>query len=226
MQLIFNLSFLLLFTVSNSFAFEVIDKSVQLNCLGSIKNSQVSCTITDPDGVVFGYDVARNVFHNYNEGVGDYDSFGKNEFGGELFTDLDKSGTYKINIYSLSNNLVEVAILPSKSDGFAFVSNVSPQVFTFTYSSANGMGNLERLVTKESTLKDLSLVKSMGLVYKDGVFASIEKKIADLLSKDTLEMTDINKLKAVINKLEAQKGKALSENAAVVLIYDLENLIK
>lgn len=225
MMKIFLICAVTMFSIQPSYALELSESSVQINCNGV----NTSCVITDPDGLKFGLDSSKNYVEDFE---GDYNVTSNG--GGEIFLNLTKSGTYRVTFFSPQPVAAEARVFQNKYfnnlKGYGFTQMESPLEFTFLYRGDEALAELTKFVTLKSFLNDLDLVKKLGLVINSAVFDNLSRRIKDILNNSdgdiaAISLTDQSKLNAIINELKAQSGKALRGYSAEVLIYDINAIL-
>jgi len=194
--------------------------------------------ITDPNGQRLGYNPVTKQM--YEEFEGGYGTTGIDEdVSAEAFFRLIDGG-YIIEVIGNGVDLmafdIGVSILRDVGgEGFADSSFIGitdkgmTSKFRMTYNSDPNepAGGLVRLATPPSLKQDITLSRKIGWITNDGIMKSLLKKAE--AAEESIERGNTraaeNELNALINEVEAQRGKHITDDAAKMLIEDAQYII-
>ncbi|MBI5598119.1 MAG: hypothetical protein HY890_00095 [Deltaproteobacteria bacterium] len=226
--------------------FMLVDKSsfakagdVQINCDG--KTFNVPYVVIDPLGRKLGYNPILD--QHYKEFPGGFGTVGINDIEGgdqrdvpdsyeSFFTLMD--GRYTIEVMGEGLTKFDLSIAISGIEGInSFVLKGATDkgvtsIFKFTYSSDPSTPVvLTRVATPQSLRQDITLSRKVGWIDNDGIMKSLLKKAeaAEESVNKGNTMAAENELKALVNEVEAQRGKHITEDAAKILIEDARYMI-
>lgn len=100
--------------------------------------------------------------------------------------------------------------------------------FTYTSDPKKPAGTATRIASPSSLRQDITLSRKIGWIGSDGIMNSLLKKVDAFeasIAKGNKKAAE-NQLNALINEVEAQRGKHISANAAKMLIEDAQYLIR
>jgi hypothetical protein len=98
--------------------------------------------------------------------------------------------------------------------------------FTINFDQQNFSNSKNtKIVTFQSLIDDINEAKTLKLINNNGVYDSLLAKAAisqiiNLINKNT----SLNILNSLLNELNAQRGKHITENAYQILLYDVNYL--
>ena len=193
--------------------------------------------ITDPAGLKVGYD--PTIDKKYNEFNAGWTISGSDEIEGfeAMFPPIN--GTYTIEVIgsSLMAFFIDISIyreiagegLPSLEVRGVTDKGITSQ-FQFTYNSdpSKPAGSAVRIATPSSLKQDIALSRKIGWIDSDGIMMSLYKKaeaIEKSLARDD-KNTAKNQLDALINEVNAQKGKHIKDEAIKILLEDAQYLME
>ena len=133
----------------------------------------------------------------------------------------EKLHTYAGGIYSLIDNKEFYFSINGIIDSGQFIS------YKFVYSSlTNGILAVTKSVNSNSIAQDINNFTKLNLITNRGIANSLQQKIENAgKQKDKGDVkAAVNLLQAFINEVTAQKEKAITKEAAVLLLEDAEQL--
>lgn len=91
--------------------------------------------------------------------------------------------------------------------------------------SQDQVSEIKRVVSVQNLINDLSELKNLNLIDNGGIYNSLLAKatisqIINLINKNT----SLNILNSLLNELNAQRGKHITEDAYQILLYDVNYL--
>lgn len=226
-------------------ALEVAKESAQIEFDGD--DEGVYAIITDPQGRRVGYDIATKQYieefpasfgfsFKDIDGVSGRDEISDKFNGGGMLNLIP--GTYTIEVIGVGLTVFEVGIGISRgiiSEGFTrfdfegVIDKDLTSKFQFTYTSdpSKPAGTATRITTYSSLKQDITLSRKIGWINNDGIMNSLLKKVEAIEASMAKGKNDTakNQLNALINEINAQKGKQIDEKAVKMLLEDAQYII-
>jgi len=232
------------------FALKVGPENAQIEFYGD--DEGVYTIITDPQGRRVGYDITTKKYieefpASFGFSFKDIDEVG-NEVGGrdEISDKFNGGGmlnlipgTYTIEVIGVSLTTYDLDIAISRritSEGFTsfsfngIIDKDLTSKFEMTYNSdpSKPAGSVVRVASLSSLKQDIALSRKIGWIDNDGIMMSLYKKaeaIEKSLARDD-KNTAKNQLDALINEVNAQKGKHIKDEAIKILLEDAQYLME
>jgi len=157
--------------------------------------------------------------------------------GKDFGMDPAVSGTYSIKIIGVATDTFRLSIYTTRGVGngveFHFkglVGKGSLSTYQLNYNTNPDSAIVaERVVNSTNDLRqDLDLSYKIGWITNQGIYNSLSKKVdnAEKKHEQGQDNAAVNILNAFLNEVNAQRGKKITEDGAVILIEDAEALIE
>ncbi|HAG51695.1 MAG: hypothetical protein A2X87_01775 [Deltaproteobacteria bacterium GWC2_42_51] len=200
---------------------------------GFVSEEVVYYIVTDPQGHVLGYDPRTK--QHYNEFDGGYGSEGIGDINTVVAGFIPVDGTYTIEVIGdgLMVFSIEMGIFRGnyteglsklKVSGLTDTGLTSKFQMTYNSDPSKPAGSVIRVATPSSLKQDIALSRKIGWIDSDGIMMSLYKK-AEAIEK-SLERgstgTAKNQLDALINEVNAQKGKHIKDEVIKILLEDTQ----
>lgn len=133
----------------------------------------------------------------------------------------NKTGFYEINIANFEKNGNNAL---NKIKGV--ISSNNDETIGVDYSQ-DQVSEIKRVVSAQDLISDLSELKKLNLIDNGGIYNSLLAKatISQILNSIN-KKTSLNILNSLLNELNAQRGKHITEDAYQILLYDVNYLNK
>jgi len=224
---------------------DIVNAGIQINSNARkgetfLSNTIVHYIITDPAGRKLGYDpLSDKNYNDFPKGGGSYGDGGIDDTWSAEAIISPADGNYTIEIIgdSLMEFSIEVAISWSIiSEGMinfnfrGLTDKGLTSKFEMTYNSdpSKPAGSVVRVASLSSLKQDIALSRKIGWIDNDGIMMSLYKKaeaIEKSLARDD-KNTAKNQLDALINEVNAQKGKHIKDEAIKILLEDVQYLME
>jgi len=214
---------------------------IQINSHGKkggafLSKATVPFIVIDTQGHRVGYDPRSN--QEYNEFEGSYGTSGIDDIYTEEAYIKPVDGNYMIEVIGegLMEFSISFAIFRDKSEGMKsfIVQGLTDKgltsKFQMTYNSdpSQPVGSVVRVASPSSLKQDIALSRKIGWIDSDGIMMSLYKK-AEAIEKSISKGdngTAKNQLEALINEINAQKGKHINDEAVKMLLEDAQYLME
>lgn len=201
-----------------------------------LADTVVDFIITDPEGLRVGYDPRSK--HSFEEFDAGYGSEGIDEFYHNVAFFPPEDGTYTIDVIGdeLKAFHMSIAISREGSGGGMPIYSVKGVVdeglvsrFELSYSSDSDWpsGTVVRVATASSLIQDIKLSRKAGWIDNNGVMKRLLKKAkaAEASIKKGNNKAATKQLEAIKKEIYAQAAKHLNNDAAMMLLEDVQQLI-
>lgn len=219
-----------------------IPSNTDLSYILAVINPSVEMMITSPNDKKTGKDLSNNEELNNIEDasyslqlpISNPNNSDQNENLGtsvnEFLLPKPADGNYKVKLSSKKDGFYEINLATFKENGDnesnyvrGIISKNQYETIIINYSKT---GNSYVTKTLEDLIIDLNELKKINQFKNNGIYNSLFiKATLTNLSNSINKNVSINILKSMLNELNAQKGKGISEDAYQILFYDINSII-
>lgn len=142
-----------------------------------------------------------------------------------------ENGRYEIKLSSKKTGVYEINIATFEKEGNDDLNKIrgiirrnKDEIITINYSQDKA-SEINKIVTPQSLIDDLNDLKNLNLINNDGIYNSLLAKVAIFQTINSINKnTSKNILNALLNELDAQRGRNITEDAYQILFYDANYL--
>jgi len=213
-----------------------INSHAQTAVGGSLSETVVDFIIFDPMGHRVGFDsAAEKEYHEFDAGYG---STGIDDVYSVEAYFIPVDGTYTIEVigdglmaFSLSasiyRDIADEGLHSLDIEGVTDKGLSSKFQIIYNSDPAKKPGDLKRVATPSILKQDITLSRKIGWIENEGITNSLIKKVEAIEASIAKGNNDTakNQLNALVNEINAQKGKQIDEKAVKMFLEDAQYII-